>query len=550
MSSNAPAGVATHPRLVVVITLDQFPYEYLTRFEKYFTQPTNGPGGFRYLMDGAVFANATYKHASTSTGPGHAVLLSGTYGRSNGIVTNSWYDRVQRRRVYCVEDKTVQLVGGSGEGRSPANFTALTYGDMLRINSAFRSKVISISNKDRAAILPGGKFANLVLWMRDSAFVTSTYYASSLPPWAQKFNASGKINSYFGKVWEKSLPAAAYEEVDRDDAPYEEGGDGLGRTFPHPIRGKDALAITSSYYSALVSSPFGAEVLAELAKQAVIGEQLGKRGVTDLLSVSFSSTDYVGHSFGPYSQEMLDLIVRMDRILSDFFLFLGREVGAEQCLLVLTSDHGVSPIPQFLKAHTTAPVIKQFSSATLVAEIETVLTTRFPRAQKDAWIEHYSGGSVFLSQAALAAGNVTAEQAGRVVCDDMLTRPEVWGAFTREQIRTMVPGTLLERRIQNSFYETRSGDVIIAFRPLWTEGLEEPGASHGAPVESDAHVPILIRGTGVRPGIYYDEASPVDIAPTLSAMTGVEFTPTREGRVLVEAMAQEEPAHSMRPKGK
>ncbi|MBP1657742.1 MAG: Alkaline phosphatase [Bacteroidetes bacterium] len=543
--STASAGIATHPRLVVVITLDQFPHEYLARFEKHF-----GPGGFRYMMNGAVFTNATYKHASTSTGPGHAVILSGTYARSNGIVTNSWYDRSQRRRVYCVEDRSAQLLGSSGEGRSPANFTGLTYGDMLRINTAFRSKVISLSNKDRAAVLPGGKFANLVLWMKDSVFVSSTYYAAALPPWVQTFNASGKINSYFGAVWEKSLPASAYEDVDRDDAPYEEGGDGLGRTFPHPIRGKDALSITPSYYSALLSSPFGAEVLAALAKQTVTAERLGKRGVTDLLSVSFSSPDYVGHSFGPYSQEMLDMAVRMDRILSDFFAFLNREVGREQCLFVLTSDHGVSPIPQFLKAHSSAPVIKHFSAATIVAAIESVLTARFPRAQKDSWIEHRSGGSLFLSQPALAAASVTAEQAGRVVCDLLLSRPEISCAFTREQIRALTPTSMLERRIQNSFFETRSGDVVFSIRPLWTEGEDEPGATHGAPVESDAHVALMFRGTGVRPGLYHGEASPADIAPTLSTLTGVEFTPTLEGRVLTEAIGAFEPGKKSDVTGK
>jgi hypothetical protein len=204
--STGLAQMATQPRLVVVIVLDQFPHEYLTRFQGHF-----GPSGFRYLLDGAVFASATYKHANTSTGPGHAVILSGTYGRTNGIVNNSWYDRAERRKVYCVEDRAVRLIGSNDEGRSPVNFIGLTYGDMLRINTAFRAKVVSISNKDRAAILLGGKYANLVLWMKDSVFVTSTYYAQALPSWVQKFNASGRINSYFNSVWEKSLPSQAYE---------------------------------------------------------------------------------------------------------------------------------------------------------------------------------------------------------------------------------------------------------------------------------------------------------------------------------------------------
>jgi len=531
-SLSSAAGIVTQPRLIVVITLDQFPYEYLARFQKHL-----GPSGFNYLLDGAVFANATFKHANTSTGPGHAVILSGTYGRTNGIVSNNWYDRTLRRRVYCVEDRNVRLLGSDAEGRSPANYTALTYGDMLRINTAFRAKVIALSNKDRAAILPGGKFANIALWMRDSVFVSSTYYAETLPTWVQKFNASGKINSYFGSVWEKALPPSAYQEVDRDDAPHEDGEDGLGLTFPHRIRGNDSLKITPSYYSALLASPFGAEVLAELAKQATIGEELGKRGVTDLLSVSFSSTDYVGHAFGPQSQEVLDMTVRMDRILTDFFSFLDRHVGLSHCLFVLTSDHGVSPSSEYLEAQSESKVIQRYQYKEIVASAESLLTRRFPQTQKTKWIENSSGGSILFSPEALAAANISAEVAGRIICDSMLLRPEIATALTREQVRNLNPGTRLERRIRNSFYESRSGDVLLVTRPLWAQGEPGHGASHGSPVEWDAHVPVLFRGAGVKPGIYFGEASPADIAPTLSALTGVEFTPMNEGRVLEEAIS-------------
>jgi predicted AlkP superfamily pyrophosphatase or phosphodiesterase len=372
--------------------------------------------------------------------------------------------------------------------------------------------------------------------MKDSVFVTSTYYSQALPSWVRTFNASGKINSYFNSVWEKSLPPRAYEEVDRDDAPYEDGGSGLGLTFPHIIRGEDPRIISRSYYPALLSSPFGAEMLADLAKQAIVGEQLGQRGVPDLLCVSFSSTDYVGHAFGPHSQEVLDMCVRMDRILAGFFDFLGQKFGLSHCLIVLTSDHGVSPIPQYLQAHTSAPVINRFTSNAIAAVVESVLTARFPQTQKTKWIENYSGGSLFLSERALAAAGVSVENAGRAVCEALRLRPEVACAFTREEIRTLNTGSLLERRMRNSDHETRSGDVVLAFRPLWIEGEEEPGASHGSPLEWDAHVPLLIRGPGTVSGVFYGEASPADIAPTLSALTGVEFTPANEGRVLVEAI--------------
>ena len=485
---------------------------------------------------GAVFTNASYKHANTTTGPGHAVILSGTYGRTNGIVSNSWYDRTQKRSIYCVEDRSVQLLGSTAEGRSPANFTTVTFGDMLRISTAFHAKVITISNKDRAAILPGGKYANMAFWMMDSSFVSSTYYAQALPAWARKFNASGKINSYFGRIWERSLPPSAFDAVDDDDVPYEDGSNGLGRTFPHPIRGDSATARTPSYYSALLTSPFGAEVLASFAKEAVIGEGLGKHPDTDLLSVSFSSTDYVGHAFGPYSHEMLEMNVSMDRILADFFRFLDREVGLSRCLIVMTADHGVSPVAEYLHERSGRPAVQRLLWKPLAARAESLLTTRFPAAKGRKWIERFSGGTLYLDAETLTAAGVTTETASRAFCDDLLQCPEVAAAFTRQDIRSGGAGSRLERRVWNSFHERRSGDAFVVFNPLWQSGLGGDGASHGEPVESDAHVMLMMRGSGIRPGLYDEDASPADIAPTLSALTGVEFTPFCAGRILREAL--------------
>jgi predicted AlkP superfamily pyrophosphatase or phosphodiesterase len=536
----APAGkLTTQPRLIVVITLDQFPYDYLARYEQFY-----GQGGFRYLLDGgAVFTNASYKHANTSTGPGHAVILSGTYARTNGISRNNWYDRNLGRSVYCVEDRSVSILGAKAEGRSPANFKGYTYGDMLRIGSAFKSKSISMSNKDRASILPGGKLANIALWQVDSAFVSSTYYVRELPPWVKKFNASGMLNSFFGKKWERSLPASAFALVDRDDAPYEDAPPGEGGTFPHPIVGDSASHITSSYYNSLMGSPFGAQALAALAREAVVGEQLGGRGVTDLLAVSFSSTDYVGHAYGPNSQEMLEMNVQTDRMLAGFFQFLDKQVGLSHCIIVLTADHGVSPIPSYVDQGIGRTIFQKLDTKGLKARAESLLTARFRRPQSGKWIESFSGGALFIAPAALAEAGITAETAAGVVCDDLRLRPEVIAAYTRAHLLGMTGGSRMEQRIRNSFNDERSGDAIITFSPFWKDDPDEHGASHGDPIESDAHVPLLFRGAGIRPGIYDDDASPADIAPTLSALTGVEFTPLLEGRILREALDR-----SVRPK--
>lgn len=538
---SAPAP-ATQPRLVVVITLDQFPYDYIARYQQFY-----GQGGFRYLLDGgAVFTNASYKHANTSTGPGHAVILSGTYARTNGISRNSWYDRNLGRSVYCVEDRSVEVLGAKAEGRSPANYKTYTYGDMLRIGTAFKAKSIAISNKDRAAVLPGGKLANLVLWQIDSAFVSSTYYVRDLPPWVKKFNASGMTNSFFGKTWERTLPASAFALVDNDDAPYEGFPAGQGRTFPHPIVGDSASRITPSYYSSMIGSPFGAQTLAALAREAVTNERLGTRNVTDVLSVSFSSTDYAGHAYGPHSQEMLELNVAMDRILADFFRFLDTQVGLSHCLIVLTADHGVSPIPAYVSHSVGRPVFQKLDGKGIKARAESLLTARFGTVPSGKWIESLSGGSLFIAPAALAHAGVTAEIAASVVCDDLRRQPEVIAAYTRGQVMALTEGSRLEQRIRNSFNDERSGDAIITYSPFWKDDPDEHGASHGDPIESDAHVPVIFRGPGVRPGYYDADASPADIAPTLSVLTGVEFTPLREGRVLMEAVLRSADAAKVR----
>jgi predicted AlkP superfamily pyrophosphatase or phosphodiesterase len=520
------------PRLVVVLTLDQFPYDYIARYQQFY-----GQGGFRYLLDGgAVFTDASYKHASTSTGPGHAVILSGTYGRTNGIVRNSWYDRTLGRNMYCVEDRSVTILGAKADGRSPANYKTFTYGDMLRIGTGFKAKSVSISNKDRASILPGGKLATIALWQVDSSFVTSTYYVKDLPEWVKKFNASGMINSYFGQKWEHTLPPSAFDLVDRDDAPYEGYPSGQGASFPHPIVGDSTSRITPSYYTSLISSPFGAEVIAALAREAVTGEQLGTRGVTDLLAVSFSSTDYVGHEYGPNSQEMLEMNVQMDRILAGFFRFLDKQVGLDDCLIVFTADHGVSPIPLYISENSGRPVFRPVDSKAMKAQAETLLTKRYNRPRTGNWIENFSGGSLVVSATACADAAIMIEDAAAIVCEYFRTRPEVIGAYTRAQILGMTGGTRLEQRIRNSFNDPNSGDAMIMYGPFYKSDINEHGASHGEPIESDAHVPLIIKGRGVRPGIYLTEASPADIAPTLSILTGVEFTPLREGRILGEAL--------------
>lgn len=524
---------AADPRLVVVISIDQFPYEYLERFSMHF-----GRDGFRRLLEsGANFTAASYEHAMTVTGAGHAVILSGAYGDQQGIIGNEWYDRTRHREVYCVSDETAQLVGATGAGSSPRNFIGSTFGDELRIATGFHSKVISVSLKDRSAVLLGGKLANASYWIRDSAFVSSTYYLQTLPEWVRTFNASGAINANFRKTWTRALPDSAYAFMDRDDPLYEDGGKGLGVAFPHPIDGGNPVRITEDFYDALMKSPFANEILLNFAKQALIGEKLGRRGVTDLLCIGFSANDYVGHAYGPHSHEVLDMTVRTDRVIGELLSFLDREIGLQNCIIALTSDHGVAPIPEFLLSHYPSADARRVPKESLSAACDSAARKKFgspPRGNR--WIETIIGRNITLNHDALQTVGIAPEAAALVIVDALRSRNEIAAAYTRQELELLPPSSPLHRRLKHSFYPARSGDVVYALKPYYVEGGDSTGTTHGDPYEYSAHVPLILFGGGIQRGRYASVASPADLAPTLSTLTGVEFPAGREGRVLVEAL--------------
>ena len=523
----------SRPKLVVVISLDQFRYDYLTRFQDYF-----GSGGFRMLMDnGANFSNASYKHSANMTGPGHAVILTGTYGNQNGIITNNWYDRTKQQNVYCVADPGAQLVGASGEGRSPANLITPTFGDELRLHTGFKSKVISIAHKDRAAILMGGKMPNDVFWLIDSTFVTSSYYMNALPLWVQSFNESGQANSYFGKRWERLLPDEAFAAIDDDNVPYESDWSSIGRTFPHPIRGSDSTRITKSYYSAFMTSPFSMEALATLAKAAIEGEHLGQGEFPDLLCIGFSSTDYVGHTFGPHSREVIEMAVQTDKILADFLLYLDEHVGLRNTIVVLTSDHGVAPIPEYIRSRFLGADVNRLSGKKLLDFCNSSLANVFGSTiEGKPWIKRMVDGNVYLDRDLLREKKLDPENVAAVLADSLMSVHELALAVTHQALRTSTLATPLHAKMQRSFHPMRSGDVMFVLKPFMYLDDSAEGAEHGSPYEHDAHVPLIIMGNGVRSGTYATEAGPADIGPTLSTLLGVEFPAAREGRVLVEAL--------------
>jgi predicted AlkP superfamily pyrophosphatase or phosphodiesterase len=525
---------SAQPKLIVVISLDQFRYDYIQRFKPHF-----GKNGFNYLLNnGANFTNASYKHGTNTTGPGHAAMLSGSYANTNGIVANDWFDRESQTSLYCVEDKTVSIVGSGGTGRSPRNFIGSTLGDELRLKSSFQSKVIFVSNKDRAAILMAGKNPSGVYWQMDSVFVTSTYYRTDLPNWVKEFNQSKFIDSFYGKTWKKKLPESVYSLVGVDDAPYEQEKDGMKRTFPHKIVGTDSTKLTPSYYWAMNRSPFGAEVLKEFAKRAIIGEKLGQREITDMLCVSFSSPDIVGHAYGPHSHEVMDMALRMDDILADFFSHINKKVGLKNCVFVLTADHGVAPIPEFIQHHNKNTDAGRISWSKIWQTSSAILNKKFGEPHQGMkWIKSVMANNIYLDRATIEAMNFpTLEWAARELADSLKALPEIAAAYTARELSQPSSSTPLEYKMKRSFHRLRSGDVVYALKPYYLEGDDPHGTSHGEPYEYDAHVPLILMGERIRNGTYAAEVSPIDIAPTLSALLGIEFPAGGEGRVLSEAL--------------
>ncbi|MBP1678127.1 MAG: putative protein of the superfamily [Bacteroidetes bacterium] len=527
---------AEKPRLIVVISIDQFPQEYLQRFRTHFVED----GFNRLLTSGAVFTNATLNHAATLTGPGHAVISTGTYGHRNGIVGNAWYDRAAKRNVYCVEDAQTKLIGVPGTGRSPANLTTGTFGDQLRIAGAFHPRVVSISGKDRAAILMGGKLANGAYWMEDSIFTTSTYYMEQLPEWVRAFNMAGHINAVFGQTWNRVLPEEEYRFLGSDEQPFEDGGKGLGRTFPHTIAGDNPSKITGSFYDALLTSPYGNQLVLEFAKEAIRAEQLGQRDTTDLLCVSLSSNDYVGHSYGPHSHEVMDMTLHTDRQLAGFFTYLGETLGLDNCLIILTSDHGVAPVPELLRAKNGRLEAKRVDGATVREAAGAALTKAFGAPAKGtAWVEAMSGGNIYLNREVLLAKKAGVDAAARLVASAVAELPTIAGAYATVDLRSQAQEQTLANLLARAFQPARNGDVVYAYQAYQFEGGGSTGTTHGSPYTYDRHVPVILLGPGVRKGVYAEEASPADIAPTLSILTGTELPPSCEGRVLGEALDSE-----------
>lgn len=554
MPQPTAAAAWKRPRLVLLIVVDQFRYDYLERYGDLFAA-----GGLRRLMnEGASWTETNYDHMPTYTAPGHATLMTGAWPAETGIIANEWSDRDTGKVVTSVSDDTATLLGQEGvPGRasSPRRLMASTLGDELRMASNDRSKVIGISVKDRSAILPAGRHASSAYWFsQDSGtMVSSNYYFNQLPDWVKTFNAARPADKYFGARWERLLPEAEYTKRTGADAPaWENIGNVAGDTnsFPHTVTGGLA-APGPAFYNALDYSPFSNDMLVSFAQQAITNEKLGNDDDTDLLSVSFSANDYVGHRFGPNSHEAMDITLRVDRQIETLINFVQMRVGLQNTVIAFTADHGDAPIPEQAAAMSLPG--GRIKSDDVLRTIRLAISARYnPKNQtpdptsdyiltfKDIDRERvgFFNGNVYFNAVALRRDGINPEEIERIAGEAAMTVPGISRYFTRTQLQrgAISPADPIARRILHGFYSRRSGDVILLYEPFKFLGDTIP-STHGSPYSYDTHVPLIIMGSGIIAGRYLQTATPADLAPTLAALLRVQAPSNSVGRVLMEGMA-------------
>lgn len=508
---------AAKPRLVVLVFFDQLRADYLTRWDKLF-----GEGGFHRLeKEGTWFQNCHYPYADTVTAAGHASVATGCSPRTHGIIANEWYDRTAAASVYCVSSERyarvppppLALEAESGKKKSkgiaPERLLAPTLGDALKAATEGKGRVVSLSLKDRSAVLPGGKRPDACYWLdtANGQFVTSTYYRDAVHPWVRDFNRSGTIDAWLGKEWTPLRGQLDYEKYSGPDDAAGEGTLLFSRTFPHRLSG-GAFHIKSAYYAALYNSPFGNDVLLALARRALQSEQLGKHDQADLLCLSFSSNDPIGHCWGPDSQEVLDVTLRSDVLVAELLNTLDRQVGKGNYVVMLTADHGVCPLPEATRRR--GDTAARIDTVELVRRSSAFLRDKFQLpAEDERWFDAVESSWLYLNRTFLERHNLKQADVETALAEWLRKQPGIEAVYTRHQLLSGIAADdALGQSIRRSFYPERSGDVRILEKPYYLLTTSLTGTNHGTPHAYDTHVPLLVYGAGVRAGVRHEAITP------------------------------------------
>ncbi len=516
------------PKLVVGIVVDQMRYDYLTRFyEKY------GDDGFKLLIrDGFSCENAHFNYIPTYTAVGHTSVYTGTTPSMHGIIGNDWYDKTIKKSIYCVDDDNFNTLGTENGGKkSPKNLLTTTITDELRLAQNMQGKTISISIKDRSAILPGGHTANAAYWFegeKEGKFISSTYYMQELPNWVDVFNNSKTTKKYLNQKWETYYNIKTYTESIDDDNAFEEAFNGeIAPVFPHDL---EKLSKDNGGYDILKATPFGNSIVIDFAKEAIKSEKLGKGEFTDFLAISFSSTDYVGHRFGVDSKEIEDTYIRLDKDIADFINYLNESVGKGNYTLFLTADHAAVQVPSYLKslkipgAYIDSDNFKVFLKERMIAHFKT-----------DDLIENFSNYQFFLDKEKIKALNLNVNEVAQILADEIITYEGIHNTVTAQTMQnTTFPSGILHN-LQNGYNQKLSGDILVIPNPA-TISYSKTGSTHGSGFSYDTHVPIIFYGKGIQNGKSRDFIPIINIAPTLANLLQVEFPNGNSGTIIKEAL--------------
>ncbi|HLV14105.1 MAG TPA: alkaline phosphatase PafA [Xanthomarina sp.] len=512
--NNAPV-VQDHPKLVVGIVVDQMRYDYLTRFYNKYSE-----GGFKLLMnEGFNCKNNHYNYTPTYTGPGHASIYTGTTPKYHGVIANNWYDKALGKSVYCAGDDTVSSVGTKHDAghMSPRRMLTTSFADENRLYTQMRGKTIGISMKDRGAVLPAGHTANAAYWFHgedEGRWITSSFYRNELPEWVANFNASDAAESYL-TTWNTLYDISTYTESGSDLNTFEGGFKGKETaTFPYDLK---ALSKDNKGFDILKATAYGNNLTTDFAIAALDGEQLGQDEFTDVLTLSYSSTDYVGHNFGVNSKEVEDTYIRLDKDIERFIQALDAKVGKGQYTLFLTSDHGAVEVPSYLQS-VDIPA-GYVDNKARKEKLHAFMTKRFGASDL---IESISNDQIFLNREKLALLNLDLETVQKQIVHEVITYPNIDKAYTATAMGSTSFTTGIEELVQNGFSQKRSGDVLIVNDPSYLS-YSKTGSSHGSGLNYDTHVPLLFYGKGIAAGSTLQKTRIVDIAPTISALLGISF---------------------------
>lgn len=514
------------PKLVVLIVIDQLRYDYLTRFDDLFQ------GGFRRLLDeGAVFTNAKFRHGITLTSPGHASIATGRHPSQHGVTANYRYDPEHGKRVNAVFDPAEKAVGGQGSNSSPRILEAPTLADMLKTQRP-GSIAVGVSLKDRSAILLAGKKADGAYWISADCgcLVTSTYYHDKAPRWLEAFNARKLADSYFGEVWKPFLEdRSLYEKYARADG-FPSESDGREPSFPHRFRGSPPAP---DFYEGVLDSALGDEIVLNASLAAINGWQLGDDDISDLLAISFAGVDRVGHVFGPFSQEAMDQMLRLDYVLGRLLDELDEQVGLDQTVIALTSDHGVMPLVEYLQQEGTNAV--RFPKSVIPDAVDRAISEKYPGAGNI--VAYFDPPHIIFDLKRLAELGISRAEAENLGSQAILATGYVEKVYRHSDFAAKpASGEAFFTLYRNSFYAPRSQHLIVRLKQNHYIDGSQGSTGHGSPYDYDRHVPIVFFGKRIPKGRFEQPAGPEDVAPTLARILGIEMAPDPDSRLLDEAL--------------